>query len=173
MPQPVDSPDQPDKPSAESSLSGQSDHQEQTGRYRPELLPFLSCVLVGLAMALLPAVIQWCKIGSMIWIGNGDEVYYLAVGSQAYFNHPAYLSDPVFASGGVSLFRQLPLLPGVWMARALGLGPEGIDICWRIMAGASIAAAWFALIRQCGADLGLPQHSRGSSWRTAGCPGPV
>ena len=52
----------------------------------------------------------------MIWIGNGDELFMLALGSQAYFNHPLYLSDPVLVSGGVSLFRQLPLLPGVWLA---------------------------------------------------------
>ena len=114
---------------------------------RGEILPITACIIVGLAMALLPAIIQWFKLGYMIWIGNGDELFMLALGSQAYFNHPAYLSDPVLVSGGVSLFRQLPLLPGVWMAWVLGLGPLGIDVCWRILAGLSLAASWYFLIR--------------------------
>ena len=101
-------------------------------------------------MALLPAIIQWCKIGSMIWIDGGDELFMLALGSQAYFNHSSYLSDPVLASGGTSLFRQLPLLPGVWMAWALDLGPLGIDGCWRILAGVSLPVTWYLLIRHCG-----------------------
>ena len=115
---------------------------------RGEILPIAACIIVGLAMALLPAIIQWFKLGYLIWIGNGDELFMLALGSQAYFNHPAYLSDPVLVSGGASLFRQLPLLPGVWMAWILGLGPLGIDVCWRILAGLSLAVTWYLLIRQ-------------------------
>jgi hypothetical protein len=103
-------------------------------------------------MALLPALIQWFKLGYMIWIGNGDELFMLALGSQAYFNHPAYLSDPVFVSGGTSLFRQIPLLPGVWMAWMLDSGPGGIDVCWRIIAGVSVALTWYLLTRQTGAN---------------------
>ena len=111
-------------------------------------MPIAVCVVFGLVMALLPALIQRLVLGSMIWIGNGDELFMLALGSQAYFNHPLYLSDPVLVSGGVSLFRQLPLLPGVWLAWLLGMGPLGIDVCWRILAGLSLGATWYFLIRQ-------------------------
>jgi hypothetical protein len=99
-------------------------------------------------MALLPPLIQWFKLGYLIWIGNGDELFMLALGSQAYFNHPAYLSDPVLVSGGTSLFPQLPLLPGVWMSWLLDLGPGGIDVCWRIISGVGLALSWYLLIRQ-------------------------
>jgi hypothetical protein len=99
-------------------------------------------------MAILPAMVQWFKLGYFIWIGNGDELYYLAVGSQAYFNHPAYLADPVFVSGGASVFRQLPLLPGVWVAWILALGPLGIDGCWRVIAAVGLALSWYMLLRE-------------------------
>ena len=150
MSQPADPLDQPHTPSPEFCPSREPDQETKAARYRAELSPILSCVLVGLVMALLPAIIQWCKIGSLIWIGGGDELFMLALGSQAYFNHPSYLSDPVLASGGTSLFRQLPLLPGVWMAWALDLGPLGIDVCWRILAGVSLPVTWYLLIRHCG-----------------------
>jgi hypothetical protein len=116
--------------------------------YKAEVLPLAVCMAVGLTMSLLPALIQWFKVGYMIWIGNGDELFMLALGSQAYFNHPAHLSDPVFVSGGTSLFRQLPLLPGVWMAWVLDSGPGGIDVCWRIISGVSLGITWYLVIRQ-------------------------
>jgi hypothetical protein len=112
------------------------------------LVPLGLCVGAGLAMALLPVVVQGMKTGHAIWIGNGDELFMLALGSIGYVNHPGYLSDPVLASGGTSLFRQLPLLPGVWLAWALDLGPLGIDLCWRVIAGVSLAVTWYGLIRQ-------------------------
>jgi hypothetical protein len=119
-----------------------------TRRFLGELVPIALCIVVGLMMALLPTLVQWFKLGNFIWIGHVDELFYLAVSSQAYFNHPAYLSDPVLVSGGTSLFRQLPLLPGVWIAWILSLGPLGIDGCWRIAAGVSLAVSWYLLIRE-------------------------
>jgi hypothetical protein len=138
------------QPLSRAAVNPDFEATNRTGQaiwYRGEFLPITACIIVGLAMALLPAIIQWFKLGYMIWIGNGDELFMLALGSEAYFNHPAYLSDPALVSGGVSLFRQLPLLPGVWMAWVLGLGPLGIDVCWRILAGLSLAATWYLLIR--------------------------
>ena len=137
----------PHWPAREADLA--LDHDTGQGvRFKHEFAPIIICVVFGLVMALLPALIQRFVLGSMIWIGNGDELFMLALGSQAYFNHPLYLSDPVLVSGGVSLFRQLPLLPGVWLAWLLGMGPLGIDVCWRILAGLSLGAAWYFLIRQ-------------------------
>ncbi|MFO0892655.1 MAG: hypothetical protein U0790_26370 [Isosphaeraceae bacterium] len=115
---------------------------------RRELAPLAVCVVVGLMMPLLSSIVRGVHSGRFVWIANGDEVFYLAMSSQAYFNHPGYLSDPVFTSGGVALFRQLPLLPGVWLARLLDLGPGGIDNCWRVLGGASLGLAWYLLIRR-------------------------
>lgn len=128
---------------SETALQGEHDR-----RSLAELLPITTCLIVGLVMALLPAVVQWFSRGVLIWIGNGDELFMLALGSQAYFNHPAYLSDPVLVSGGASLFRQLPLLPGVWLAWASGGGPLAIDLWWRILSGLSLGITWYLLVRQ-------------------------
>ena len=118
------------------------------GTWTREIVPAGVCIALGLVMTLLPMAVQWLKIGRFVWIGNGDELFMLALGSQGYFNHPGYLADPVFISGGTSLFRQLPLLPGVWLARALGPGPWGLDFCWRVLGGVSVAATWYVLTRQ-------------------------
>jgi hypothetical protein len=121
---------------------------ERAPWYRQDLLPLTVCLLTGLTMEMMPSLIQWFRLGDMIWIANGDELFYLAVGSQAYHNHPAFLSDPTQVSGGVSLFRQLPLLPGIWMAWLFGWGPLGIEAFWHVIAGLSIGAMWYLLIRQ-------------------------
>ena len=98
-------------------------------------------------MALLPPLVWWPRVGQPVCIADHDEIYYLALGSQAYFNHPTYLSDPIFADGGISLYPTLPILPGVLISRALGLGPMGIDLAWRFLAGVSISLAWYVLAR--------------------------
>ena len=128
-------------------MRNSSERMRATTKWR-EVLPVAVCIVLGLAMALLPSIVQRIQTGLPVWIANGDEVYYIAVGSQSYCNHPSYLSDPVLRSGGTSLFRQLPLLPGVWLARAFNLGPLGINICWRVLGGLSLGAAWYVLVRQ-------------------------
>lgn len=121
---------------------------ERAPWYRQDLVPLTVCLLTGLTMEMMPSLIQWFRLGDMIWIANGDELFYLAVGSQAYHNHPAFLSDPTQVSGGVSLFRQLPLLPGIWVAWLFGWGPLGIEAFWHVIAGLSTGAMWYLLIRQ-------------------------
>jgi hypothetical protein len=111
-----------------------------------ELLPAAACAAVGLAMALLPDALWWARTGQATWIADGDELFYLAVGKGAYFEHLGHLGDPV-VDGGASLYRQLPLLPGVWIARALALGPLGIDLAWRVLAGLGVSLSWYVLLR--------------------------
>jgi hypothetical protein len=115
-------------------------------RLAADLLPAAACVAVGLAMALLPNALWWARTGRPTWLADGDELFYLGLGKGAYFDHIGHLSDPV-VEGGASLYRQLPLLPGVWMARALGLGPLGMDLCWRAMAGLGVGLMWYLLLR--------------------------
>jgi hypothetical protein len=98
-------------------------------------------------MALLTSLIWWPHLGEPLCVDNHDQMFHLAAGSQAYFNHPTYLSDPALAAGGASLYRQLPLLPGVIVARAFGLGPMSMDLIWRILGGASVSLGWYVLAR--------------------------
>jgi hypothetical protein len=113
-----------------------------------EIIAICVCIGIGLTMAMIPPVIWWTRDGQPVHLADLDEVFYLAVGSQAYFNHPTYLSDPARVAGGKSLYPQLPLLPGVWISRVLGLGPVGIDLTWRILAGVTIPLGWYVLMRQ-------------------------
>jgi hypothetical protein len=114
---------------------------------RRELVPVALSIGLGLAMSLLPTLTWWPRVGEPVCIVGLDEMFYLAVCSQSYFNHPTYLSDPVFAARKPSLYHQLPLLPGVLVSRALGLGPMGIELAWRFFAGLSIPIAWYLLGR--------------------------
>jgi hypothetical protein len=103
-------------------------------------------VAVGIIMSALPNGIAWWTIGYPVWIPDGDERFYLALASQAYFNHTTFLSDPVFATGGVSLHCRLPILPGEIIAKALHLGPLGISPVWRVWAGVTIALGWYLVV---------------------------
>jgi hypothetical protein len=124
---------------------------------RRDLIPLVLCIGVGLGMALLPGLIWWPRLGEPLCIDNHDEMFHLAAGSQAYFNHPTYLSDPALASGGASLYRQLPLLPGVLVARAFGLGPMRMDLIWRNLGGPASHSAGTS-------SRDTTSGARGSSW---------
>jgi hypothetical protein len=102
----------------------------------------LVCILFGLAMSLMPYFV-WHGI----WIADNDEMLYLSYAGQAYVNHPAYLSDPVFVSGGQTIYPRLLFVPGILTAKLFGLGPLGVSIVWRVWAGISIAVGWFFVSR--------------------------
>jgi hypothetical protein len=108
----------------------------------------LVSVTAGVSIAALPHILAWAKTGSPDFISTVDEKYYLAVASQAYSNHVGKLSDPVFAGAAVNVYRLLPFLPGVWAAKVLELGPLGINLMWRILAGTLTGLAWYVLVRQ-------------------------
>jgi hypothetical protein len=114
---------------------------------RSELVPLGICVCLGLTMALLPPLVCWPRVGQPVCIGDPDEIYYLGVGSQAYFNHLTYLGDPSRSDGLVNAYPRLPMLPGVVISRMLGLGVMGIDLVWRFVAGLSISLGWYILAR--------------------------
>jgi hypothetical protein len=107
-----------------------------------------ACAAVGLAVAALPHFLAWAKTGRPDYVSTVDDRYYLALGSQAYFNHPGRLSDPVGVADAPSVYRYLPFLPGVWAAKFLALGPLGIGLMWRALGGAMIGLAWYVLFRQ-------------------------
>jgi hypothetical protein len=115
---------------------------------RTEYYAALLCISVGVLMSSLPHFVAWWKTGDFAWIADNDEIYYLAVASQAYFNHPAKLTDPVRAGEGPSLYKPLPLLPGILASRTLQLGPLGIAFVWRVSAGAIMGLAWYILLRR-------------------------
>ena len=108
----------------------------------------LTCVSAGVLIAALPHLVAWTTTGRADYVSSFDDKYYLAIGSQAYFNHPWFLADPAQVTGGDNIYHPLPLLPGIWAAKLLGLGPLGVGLMWRVLAGASVGPGWYLVFRQ-------------------------
>ena len=52
------------------------------------------------------------------------------------------------AGPGQPLSFWLPCLPGILLARLLGLGPVGIGLAWRVQAGVMVPLGWYVLLRR-------------------------
>ncbi|MBX6312332.1 MAG: hypothetical protein IRY99_05345 [Isosphaeraceae bacterium] len=115
-----------------------------------ELAAACVCIFVSVLLFLLPHLLWWPRLGAPIWIADHDELgAYLAIGSKAYFNHPTSLSDPVRADdGGLCAYSWLQLVPGIALARALGLGPMGIGLVWRAWSGIFTGLGLYLVSRQ-------------------------
>ena len=94
----------------------------------------------------LPHAIWLARLGEPVWAADQDELYYIGVAAQACHDHPLWLGDPT-RDGGHSLYQGLPLLPGVWMARLLGVGPHLISLVWRCWGGGLAGVTWYWVIR--------------------------
>src|SRR5258708_23980887 len=116
-------------------------------RSRVDLLAILACVLLGLLVSLLPHLVWWSRTGSPVWIADNYELLSLSYARQGYFNHPDYLSDPALTRGGRGMYPWLQLVPGILVAKLLGLGPLGISLIWRAWSGVSVASGWYVLAR--------------------------
>ncbi|HEV3167954.1 MAG TPA: hypothetical protein VGZ22_28390 [Isosphaeraceae bacterium] len=105
------------------------------------------CVVVGVVLSILPHLIWWARAGSPVWFADLDDLLYLSVASQAYFNHPLSLSDPTLDTGGATIYSWWQLGPAILVARMLALGPATINLTWRIWAGLSIGLSWYLVMR--------------------------
>jgi hypothetical protein len=113
-----------------------------------DALAGLTCVAAGILISALPHFIAWTKTGRPDYVASLlDDRYYLAIGGQAYFDHPCCLTDPSQTVESPVAHRPLPLLPGIWAAKLLGLGPLGVGLMWRILAGATVGLGWYLLFR--------------------------
>jgi hypothetical protein len=111
-------------------------------RILAELLPFAAAVAVGAGLATLPH--WWTRDAA--WVASYDELaFYLPLGATAYRDHPWRLSDP--ATGGPTYYQPLSAVPGILAAKALGLGPWHLGLCWRAFGGLAVGAAWYLLLR--------------------------
>jgi hypothetical protein len=115
---------------------------------RRDILVVLVGVAAGILLFTLPDLIWWQRTGRLVWVSDPDDKLYLAVASQAYHNHPFFLSDPARAEGGVALYSWLPCVPGILLARLFDLGPVGIGLAWRILAATTIPLGWYLLVRR-------------------------
>lgn len=116
---------------------------------RQECLPLLFCLLVGLAVSLLPHFLSRWQHGDWVWFMNHDELEaYAPTAAHSYHNHPFRLGDYFLSKEGRTNFPGLQLLPPVLLAKFLGLGPELIPLVWRVVMGLMVPASLYLLARQ-------------------------
>lgn len=102
---------------------------------------------VGLLISLLPVLLLWKHGQRPVWIADSDELLYLAVAGQSYFDHPWHLADPILQGhSGRSMFPWLQFAPGILPASYLHLGPLAISFFWRAFAGVSMALGIFLVL---------------------------
>src|SRR5260221_13955080 len=119
-------------------MNERSAFESRESPWSSDLLAVLLCVVVGLALAILPHLISWQKSGDPTWIADDDEILYLTLASQSYFEHPSYISDPSSSESKPSYYPSLQFVPAVLVAKGLGLGPLGLALVWRVWAGVSL-----------------------------------
>ncbi|HEX8203303.1 MAG TPA: hypothetical protein VF590_22695 [Isosphaeraceae bacterium] len=118
---------------------------------RDDLAAAVACCAAGLLLAVLPHLVSCWELGQPVWIADWDELgFYLPVGSRAYHDHPASLSDPSHILGprDINIYSRVQMVPGIIAARVMGLGPLGIGLAWRAWAGLSAGLAWYLVLRR-------------------------
>jgi hypothetical protein len=129
-------------------------HALDVSRVRSDFVGSAFCSVVGAFLCVLPHAIWQFRVGEPVWAADQDELYYLAVGARAFFEHPFWLEDPTRAHGQ-SVYQALPLLPGVWLARLLSLPPQWITLVWRCWGGGLAGLGYYWVSRQVGAKPGI------------------
>jgi hypothetical protein len=122
--------------------------QEVPATWKTDLLAGGVTTLLGLCISVLPHLIAWERTGRAAWFSDYDEfsVYALMAG-QAYHNHPWHLADPVRAENAETYYSSFESVPGVVLARGLGLGPLGVNVTWRALGGIAAGLLWYVLLR--------------------------
>jgi hypothetical protein len=115
----------------------------------PQRLAAAAALMIGLAMATIPHLAWWPRIGAPVYLADYDElVPYLGMASRAYSNHPTYLSDVFRSEANSSIYPRLQMVPGILIAKALRTGPLLISLVWRTGAGLMIGLGYFLIARQ-------------------------
>jgi hypothetical protein len=101
------------------------------------------CALTGVLLSTLPHILAFLRTGQPIWFADHDDLLYGTFGSYAYSHATWSVQDPVTRDGGATIYPWLQFMPGILIARFLHLGGLEVNLVWRVLAGASIALAWF------------------------------
>ncbi len=108
------------------------------------LVPMLTCIAAGLALAFTPVLVWRMKTGMWVCMQQPETFYYLQIAAQAYYNHIWYISDPIVADG-VTFYPWLPFVPVVFIVRILGLSVFSVALIWSLFAGLGIGATLYLL----------------------------
>ena len=107
----------------------------------------LACVVAGILIAALPHFIAWTKTGQPDYVLDADDRFYLAPALARISITPASLAILPRLGKAQSPIARCPSYPGIWAAKVLGLGPLGVGLMWRVLAGATVGLGWYLLFR--------------------------
>ena len=103
-------------------------------------------MLFGILISILPHLVRRVQTGSWVWLADSDETgLYLQTAAQAFHEHSTSLADPIFTTPHPTIYPWIQLWPGLFAARLLGASPLLIGLFWRILAGATVGAGWYAV----------------------------
>lgn len=106
------------------------------------------CGLFGALLSTWPHLAGWLQHGEPLWLADYDEIsIYLPLGSHAYRQHPAYLSDPTVAEETSTCFTSFPVIPGVLLAHALGIPVIYLGLVWRAIGGLLVGSMGYLLFQ--------------------------
>ena len=108
------------------------------------MLPMLTCVAAGLALAFTPVLAWRVKSGTWVCLQQPETFYYLQIAAQTYYNHPGVIRDPV-VPGGVTFYPWLLYVPAVDVVRILGLSIFSVALIWSLVAGVGIGVSLYLL----------------------------
>jgi len=108
------------------------------------ILAAIAAAAIGLVFSLLPYALWFHSTGSVAYVADKDNQYYLQLASQAYFGSGFSLSD-VTVPAAATIYQGAQFVPAVALARVLGLPVLDVNLIWRIWAGIAVPLMLFCL----------------------------
>ncbi len=106
------------------------------------------CAIVGLLLAVAPHLAMWAVHGSLLYLGDGDDVFYTVL-SRAPYRGERGLSDPFqpARSPRQTLYPPLPYVPLAKLTRLLGIDRLLMPLVWRVAGGILLGTSLYAVFR--------------------------
>ena len=119
------------------------------GCIRSDLAAALLCGFVGLVLSVAPHLAMFVRFGTLEFLGDGDDVYYLAV-ARAPYDGESSLRDPLSGSweSRPTLYAWLQFAPLALLTRWLGLSFQLIPLVWRAVGGPLLGLSLYLLFRR-------------------------
>jgi hypothetical protein len=108
------------------------------------ILAAIAVAAIGLLFSLLPYALWFHSTGSVVYVADKDNQYYLQLASQAYFSDGLRLTD-VTVAGAATIYQGAQFIPAVALARMLGLPVLDVNLIWRIWAGIAVSLLFFCI----------------------------
>jgi hypothetical protein len=133
-------------------------------RARGELFAGLLCASAGVLLAIEPHLAALWTHGTYEFVADHDEMLYLSIARAAYYGEPV-LRDPYVAPSQrvPTLYAWVQFGPLAQLARGLGLPFLALGLLWRVVGGAALGGALYAVFRRVMAPTRRP-----SAW-AVGC----